>query len=284
MELGRRLIFYLCCILGLILTMYVSLEPVVIVKIFDLSKDTRNKARKYAESLLSEEEQKTLKKKKQAEIIANTVTIEGNEWDEIYLNLKILQEGKELPNDWQKRIPDKKYSPKEFFFRIFERPVNSLIKFFEKDKQQIYLYLKQQNAYLETRYRKYSDDDFHLGSGFSAYPRPPTDMLYPYRKYGLGLFLLGLLVYIFLPYRTISSSALRYPKWRVILGDITVFILSMMFFSLPIFIAGGSFQAFTVGLSITAVMWLISLLGFYSIKIAAWYASYQILPVEITLR
>ncbi|MCX7748199.1 MAG: hypothetical protein N2645_15135, partial [Clostridia bacterium] len=31
---------------------------------------------------------------------------------------------------------------------------------------------------------------------------------------------------------------------------------------------------------ITIVMWLISLLGFYSIKISSWYASYQILPLD----
>ncbi|MCX7914308.1 MAG: hypothetical protein N2511_06965 [Thermodesulfovibrionales bacterium] len=268
--------------------MYAKLERVVIVELFDPSGDGLSVYSKIAHSLISPEEQKSQIERIKSEIKAKTVTIVAEEeWIEIYRVLKKLQNQRSLsakkwdiPEHWKRRLPSDQYPSKVFFFKTTETPVNRISNYLRHDNDQIYLYLASLNAYLKVGYRIYSDDDFHLGSGFSNLPRPPTWILYPYRGYSLLIFFIGLLTYIFLPYRTISKDALRYARWRVIAGDFAVFILIAVFFSLPLFIAGGSVQAFTVGAPITVVMWLISLLGFYSIKISSWYASYQILPMD----
>lgn len=76
--------------------------------------------------------------------------------------------------------------------------------------------------------------------------------------------------------KKISPQALRYPRWRVILGDVTASILTFTFFALPFLIIGSAQQTLNPWMLFSAVFWGISLLGIYSIKIAAWYGSYQI--------
>lgn len=287
MELIRRIAFFGCFVLGILLYMYACLEPVVFVEIFNPSDDKKTSNQRYAQSLLTHEEIQAIRDKRSAEIKKRTISIEGNEWDEVYNNLLMLQNQRSLaaknwniPDNWKRRLPSGQYPSKVFFFKTTESPVNRIVQLLNANDNQIYLHLTSRNVYLKTTYRVYSDDNFHLGSGFSSLPRPPNWILYPYRDYSLILFLLGFLAYIFLPYRTISKDALRYARWRVIAGDFAVFILIGVFFSLPLFIVGGTIQAITVGAPITIVMWLISLLGFYSIKISAWYASYQVLPMD----
>ncbi len=87
---------------------------------------------------------------------------------------------------------------------------------------------------------------------------------------------LGLLFYIFVPVKPLSKNSLRYPRWRVILGDLAATILTFVFFSMPFFITGGVVQAVYPYFILSAVFWVISLLGIYSIKIAVWYASYEV--------
>ncbi len=286
-ELLRRIIFYGCFVLGILLYMYAQPKPVVLVELFKPFENKGIFTKKYAQSLLSETERETLKNKRLAEIRSKTIQIQGSEWDDIYKNLKALQNQRSLKPDkwnitgnWKRRLPSDQYPSKVFFFKSVEPPVNRFSNYLKHDNKELYLYLNSMNGYLKLEYRIYSDDDFHLGSGFSNLPRPPTWILYPYRNYAFVLFLIGLIAYIFLPYKAAIKDALRYPRWRVIAGDFAVFILTAVFFSLPLFISGGTVQAFTIGAPITAVMWLISLLGFYSIKISAWYASCQILPLE----
>lgn len=288
MELWRRIIFYGCFTIGILLFMYAQMSPAVYIETFNPDEERKSFVRKYIDSLLSKEERREIEEKKLREIASKTIKVEHeSEWKEIYLNLRILQEQKsfspknwKIPNNWKRRLPDEKYPSKVFFFLPNESPVNKLSSYFNKNNDRLYLYLPNLNAYLKAHYKIYSKEDFHLGSGFSNLPRPPNWILYPYRNYAIFLFIFGILSYIFLPYKTISKDALRYPRWKVIAGDFAVFILVAVFFSLPLFIAGGTLQAFTIGAPITVVMWLISLLVFYSIKIAAWYASYQILPLD----
>ncbi|MCX7914249.1 MAG: hypothetical protein N2511_06665, partial [Thermodesulfovibrionales bacterium] len=283
----RRIIFYGFFVLGIILYMYASLEPVVLVEIYNLFEDNGSFAQRHAQSLLTEKERQIIKDERLADVRAQTIEIKSNEWEEIYKNLLALQNQRSLSSknwdiadNWKRRLPSDQYPSKVFFFKTSEQPISSFSNYLKHDNEQVYLYLDSINGYLRLQYRIYSDDDFHLGSGFSNLPRPPTWLLYPYRKYSFIIFTLGLLAYIFLPYRLISKDALRYSRWRVIAGDFAVFLLIGVFFSMPLFIVGGTIQAITVGTPITIIMWLISLLGFYSIKISSWYASYQILPMD----
>jgi len=295
-ELLRRILYYGSFFVAIILAMYVCLEPLVIIDIFDPSIDNRTYARRYAESLLSEEAQEKIAAKRKAQIESDTIDVDDRQWHDIYDSLKRLKEGRDIPQGFKKRLPSNQYPSKVFFFRPYEPPVNTIENRLIADNQRMYLRLSspskgsaekdlspsgppgQGARYLKLDYKIISSDDFHIGSGFSRYPKPPTHMLYPYRNISLWVLLFGLICYIFIPTKAVLPGSLRYPRWRVILGDLAASIMTFLFFAMPFFIIGGFVQAFKPYFLFSAVFWLISLLGVYSIKIALWYASYEVAP------
>ncbi|MFQ3573721.1 MAG: hypothetical protein SNJ53_03710, partial [Thermodesulfovibrionales bacterium] len=285
MELLRRILFYGCGILAVAAFIYASLEPYVVLSIHEPEDYKKGSFSKHLESLLPPEEWIAIQKKRQDEIIESTIDVQGREWLEIYKNLKAHRDRNILMDSWKKRLPGDQYPTSSFFYRTTDTPIISISNRLISEKT-FYLRLAKTKdredktdslpLMLSLSYVVPTDDNFALGSGYSRYPRPPTWMLYPYRQYSLYIFLFGLASYIFLPVSSISPNAIRYPRWRVISGDIAATLLFFPFFSLPFLISGGLIQAVTVGFPITIPMWLISLLGLYSIKIALWYGSYQI--------
>ncbi len=196
-ELIRRVVYYGCFFIAVILFMLALPKPVVIVDIFEPKKDTRTSGRRFAESLLSKEDQERLNKERIDEIEKNTIDVSWQEWDKIYNELINLKEGKPITKHFKDRMPSDQYPSKVFFYRPHEPPVKQISHYLIKDNQVIYLRLDtgkrerenstQEIKYLKLSYKIYSSDDFHLGSGFSRYPRPPTHILYPYRKYSLWI-------------------------------------------------------------------------------------------------
>ncbi|MCX8031651.1 MAG: hypothetical protein N3A59_08770, partial [Thermodesulfovibrionales bacterium] len=163
MELWRRIIFYGCFVLVILLYQYAHLEPVILVEIFNLSEDKGSFTQRYAQSLLTEKEIQMIKNKRLADIKAKTIEINGSEWDEIYKKLLMLQNQRSLraknwdiPENWKKRLPSDQYPSKVFFFKTTETPVKSISNYLKYDNDQIYLYLTSLNAYLKVGYRIYS--------------------------------------------------------------------------------------------------------------------------------
>jgi len=288
-EILRRIVYYGCGFIAILIFFYVDFSPLVIVYIYEPNKDSHKRERKTAELLLSEPDQKEFIQRKQAEIEGTTITIKGNEWLEIYNYLNLLEKGRSIPEEYKKRLPSDPYPMSVFFFKPEEMPVKKIAHQLKSDNQVLYLQVVDENnnqqlqnkdisktkKYLRLKYQVYSGDDFGFG-GLKGYPRPPTWMLYPYRKYSLFLFLVGLAFYIFLPLKKISPRAIKYPRWRIILGDLAATILTFIFFALPFFIIGCAQQVFSSYIMFSSVFWLISLIGLYTIKIALWYSSYQI--------
>ena len=130
---------------------------------------------------------------------------------------------------------------------------------------------------MKAEYRFYSDEDFLIGSGFTNRPTPPTYMLFPYRKYSLWLLLCGFLLYAFLPLRKSHPDEIRYPRWRMVLGDIVALLLSVPFFAFPFFMTGGTLQAFTQGWPLFFFFWPIFFIGLWLWFISAWFASFSLL-------
>ena len=118
---------------------------------------------------------------------------------------------------------------------------NSILPFEEKVTLDFLLAVQ---LHFTIGHRFYDDGDFLIGSGFTQRPTPPTSMLFPYRKYSLWLLLCGFLLYAFLPLRKSHPDEIRYPRWRMVLGDIVALLLSVPFFAFPFFITGGTLQAF----------------------------------------
>ncbi|MCX7914631.1 MAG: hypothetical protein N2511_08630, partial [Thermodesulfovibrionales bacterium] len=88
-------------VLGILLYMYACLEPVVFVEIYNPTDDKKSFYKRYAQSLLNEEEIRAIKEKRSADIKKRTISIAGNEWNEIYNNLLALQNQRSLsPDKW----------------------------------------------------------------------------------------------------------------------------------------------------------------------------------------
>ena len=197
-----------------------------------------------------------------------------------------VSQEKAVAKVWQKRLPSDKYPSKVLFFRPDESPVNSLASQFHHDNDVVYISLTNGNRteYLQAEYRTYNNEDFLLGSGFINYPTPPIYMLFPYRKYSLWVVLLGLLLYIFLPVQQKNPEAIKYPRWRMVLGDVVSFLMIVPFFFFPFLITGGTLQAFTQGWPLFFFFWPILILGIWLLFISAWLAGFSIVVTDDRLR
>jgi len=290
MELWRRLILLSFTCAAIWLAKFAFLAPLVLIEYVDFE-ERRKEAGSYMGVRIMTEEKQRLSAMPLQDYISEVtkgrlIKGEGKDWEELFANVKAITEGKRVSNEWSRRLPSDPYPMKVLFLRADEPPVNTLSGYFKNPNEVVHVaYLTgKQTEYLELKYRVYSDDDFQFGSGLSSYPHPPSYLLYPYRKLSVWIALMGLAIYVILPRAKIDPAAIRYPLWRTILGDIVALLLIVPFFSLPIFIIGGSMQAFTKGWPALLFLWPFFFVGIWLLVISAWFASYQILPLKDCLR
>jgi len=261
-----------------------SLEPIVIVRAEDFAEKYKKESRPSSkESLIADEERPASSLLTLSEYIAKItkgrlVKVQGMEWAEFFKNTNAASKGIDVGKQWIKHLPNEQHPLRIFFFRPDEAPLNTVGGKLNKENRIVYLALtnEQKTDYLKLEYKQYSNDDFMLGSGFTPYPDPPSYLLYPYRQYSIWIVLIGLALYIFLP-RNKKPDALRYPSWRIVLGDLFSFLLIVPFFSIPILVIQGSMQTFKEGWILLIFFWPLFILGIYSLKLSAWFASYQII-------
>ncbi len=167
---------------------------------------------------------------------------------------------------------------KALFFHPDEYPLNTLPEIMHKTANRVYLKIITQDGplYLNADYREYSNNDFHLGSGLSSYPKPPSFFLYPYRIPGLICIIGGILFYILLPCRARAANVLRYDRWRIMLGDFLAALFCAVPLVLPILIVGGTVQAITNGWPLFIFFCPLFICGIFLLWVAAWWGSYQI--------
>lgn len=178
------------------------------------------------------------------------------------------------PGDW-----DLTYYPRIIFFRPDEPPLKDLSGQLRNNLDRAVLALERPGGeirYYEVLYHAYSDEDFQFGSGFSRLPRPPSAIFNPYRKYSLWILLAGVILYVALPRPKRERGSIRYAGWRVALGDVASLLLFVPFFSLPIFIVGGTVQAFTRGWIFLLILWPFALTGAWMLQEMARLAGYEI--------
>jgi len=271
MELWRRLILLVCVCAAVFLSKVTSLSPLILTASADLAGRQERHDMPLNDYIARVTQGKLYRR-------------DGREWEEILTKITALKEGKTVGKEWSKHLPADKYPMEVLFFRPDEAPVNTIAGYFRKDNDVLYVSLQkgQTTNYLELEYRTYSDDDFHFG-GLSSYPHPPIYMFYPYRRYSLWIALLGLLLYILLP-RKKDPEAIRYPLWRMVLGDIVAFLIAVPFFAFPFLITGGSLQAFTVGWPLFIFFWPFFFMGIWLLLISAWFAGFSIVITEDRLR
>jgi len=286
MELYRRLVLVVCICTAVFLAYKASLSPLIMVEPVDFG-DRQKKEGTYMGAKVMTPEKKRLSEMPLNDYIHEVTKgrlfeVEGKEWEELFQNAIAAKEGKQVSREWSKRFPSDKYASRVLFFRPDESPMNSLTAHFQASREPIYVSLiaGQQKRDLELQYRAYSNDDFHIGTGLTNYPHPPTSMLYPYRRYSLWIALMGLLIYLLVPRQKKHPQAIQYPLWRIMLGDFGAMRFIVPFFAFPFIITGGSLQAFTVGWPLLLFFWPIFLLGLWALIVSAWFARFSIVFLD----
>jgi len=291
METWRRLILLVLVCTSIWLAKYADLSPLILIEPVDFA-ELQGEEGKYMgmRRIITEDRQRLLDMPLTEYTTEKTkgrlFQVDGREWEELFQNLIALKEETMAAKEWSKRLPSDQHPMKIVFFKPDESPVNAFGNYFKQKHDEVYVSLTEENTtrYLKLQYRTYSDDDFHFGSGFSNYPTPPTYMLFPYRQYSLYIALVGLLIYIVIPRQKQHPQAIRYPLWRIFLGDIVAMVFIVPFFSFPFFIVGGSTQVFTERWPFLLFFWPVFFLGVWLLTISASFASFSLVMMDDRLK
>lgn len=109
---------------------------------------------------------------------------------------------------------------------------------------------------------------------FDVNPQPET-FVHPFRRRGLWILGLAVLVFVALPRRRPGPDQIAYQRWRIAMGDVGSAIMFGVFVAIPLAAVGGSREALTHQTVFTAVSWAIAglgLLAFYWTTFMAAYA------------
>ena len=290
MELWRRVFLLTCFFAAILVALYADLSPVVIVQHIDFREKQKSEGSYMGVRLMTERTTRLAALPLQDYIAEATkgrlFNVEGRGWEPTVENAVAARGSRALAKEWQRRLPSDQHPMGVLFFRPDEAPVNQLASLFQKSDEPVFLVrgAGEKAVYLKAETRVYSDGDFHLGGGFTNYPTPPTDFLYPLRKWSPWIALAGIVLYIVLPWPKRPPEALAYRRWRVVLCDVAAMILTVPFFAFPFFITGGTVQAFTVGWPLFFFFWPIFLLGLTLVRVAEWFSSFALLPLGDRLR
>nr|MCU0554619.1 hypothetical protein [Syntrophales bacterium] len=214
MELWRRVVLLGSILAALLTALHADLSPVVIVQPVDFAAQQKKEGSYLGVRLMTERNER-LAGLPLHDYIAEATKgrlfhVTGRGWETTAQNAAGARDPGALAKDWQRRLPSDRHPLGVLFFRP--------------------------SVYLKAQYRAYSDDDFHLGSGFTNYPTPPTGFLYPGRTWSPWVAVAGLVLYIALPWPKRPPEALAYKRWRVVLCDVAALILTVPFFAFPFLI------------------------------------------------
>jgi hypothetical protein len=290
MELWRRVILISSLLAAVLVALYADLSAVVIVRHVDFQDNQKNEGSYMGVRLMTDRTARLAGLPLQdyiAEVTKGRLFgVGGIQWQAVLDNVVAADGHKPLTKGWKSRLPSDPYPMGVLFFRPTEAPVSQLTQLFRRSGDEAFLRLESEGrqAFLKTEYRAYSNSDFHLGGGFSSYPTPPTDFLFPGRKWSPWIAVAGLVLYVALPWPKRPPGALAYKRWRVVLCDVAAVILTVPFFSFPLFITGGTVQAFTEGWPLFFFFWPIFFLGLLLVWLAEWHSSFALLPLDDRLR
>jgi len=282
MELWRRVILLFSFLAAVLVFLYADLSPVVIVQTVDFEAQQKKEGSYLGVRLMTERTTRLAGLPLQDYITEVTkgrlFDVTGRGWETTAQSAAGARDPGALAKDWQRRLPSDKHPLGVLFFRPSEVPVDQLATLFGKSGDEVFLRLgTADNAvYLKAQYRAYSDDDFHLGSGFTNYPTPPTGFLYPGRTWSPWVAAAGFALYVLLPWPKRPPGAQAFRRWRVVATDVVALLMTVPFFAFPFFITGGTVQAFTEGWPLFFFFWPILLIGLVLVWLAAWVSAFAL--------
>jgi hypothetical protein len=205
------------------------------------------------------------------------IQVEGSEWAAFFQAVADAAGGQPSTADWSARLGAEFGYSRDVFFRPHEPPLYAVTGGLDDNRPFVYLLLYQRNQaqYLGVNYERPRDASHYA----------PTWLMYPYRHFSLWVLLAGVAIYVLLPRRRHPKGAAVYSRFHaVIMPDVLGCLLAGTFFAIPLFVVPANAPAADQMFSwedgwavLTAICWLLTLLGAFILAWAAWYAGYEIL-------
>ena len=146
------------------------------------------------------------------------------------------------------------------YFHATEDPVRMVAAVVDGDGPlEAYLRVdgEEEPALLRLRRKFVTLDDFHLGTGWANAVDPPSRLLFPLRRFAPWLMVAGIIGYFLLPGIRRGVETVRYSRRRLGLSDLVAMAMLGFFFAMPMLIPGG-FQPALRYWPITVVFWLMA--------------------------
>ncbi|NTV89238.1 MAG: hypothetical protein HGA22_02570 [Clostridiales bacterium] len=209
----------------------------------------------------------------------NFIEVQGDEWERFLGLFERVSENGDSYKDWKYRTD----SNGRIYFKTCEQPVGSIKDRLVSGKN--YLIVYGSDSTIEPAFLKVGS--ITPESSTLTFYGGLHHLTYPFSRYSLPLFILGLLIYILLPgpvrkaNKNKKDNIVYLECWRMILHDCISWIAFFTFFSLPFFVAGGIKKvAFKPEyLAITLGFWLVFLQ--FGIRLLIWSVRHARFYIEM---
>ncbi|MFN8058578.1 MAG: hypothetical protein U0Q12_05385 [Vicinamibacterales bacterium] len=264
MELLRRALLVGCVLPALWLLRLAPLDPLLTFAPHDFA------AQQAREAGAVSDDQKTEDERRRAQIPLpvyieeflqyNVYPASGPAWDAVLRDVDAAT-GTQPTGDLASRVApgaDASAATHSVYFRPDESPVSDVLDQLAAGRGTTYVSVSRPGGDRHYRVdrRSWTRRDFSLTRGFTGTPEPPNALLYPFRSLGLGLGVLGFVVFALLPSTTRDGSWLGL-SWR----DVMALGAAIVGFAAPLAAVGGSVQALTRGASVLVPCWLVAALA-----------------------
>ncbi len=276
MEGWKRLALFLGITSGIVLAMWVSFRPLVVV--FEVRPAEEQDRLIHGGYFPTREDRRLAELSPEAYVRqitgGNILDASDQRWHAVLAALR----QKRGPEGW--RRVEWRRNHAELFFHEHEEPVREVpLVAHGASSREGYVRISDvaPPVLLRLVRQPVSLDDFHLGSGWANLVKPPSRLLYPARRLAPWVILIGLGLYLFLPGVRGGPRTVRYSRRRLVVSDLVAVTMMGFFFALPLLIPGG-FQPALRYWPITAVFWVMA--AFFAL-VLPWTARYAGWAVDV---
>lgn len=275
-ELLRRILFVFLPVLAVLIGFWGDFSPLVYIRQADF-KHEQKEPHAMGIGPLTEEEQRLAEMPLTQYIEEVTrnhlIIVQGKAWQDLLSKAGRSFAANQPVPGWESRADGFYLEFNDLYmlyFRPDERPIDEIITRIDPQADN-YIRLADSNTVYQIGQIVPSTPT--LGAWPTEYP---SAMIYPLRKYAWPLVVLGVLAYIFIPRPRKDPRIVEMSRWRLALMDWLAAVMFMMFFGLPFFITAHTQGALSDYIVLTAIFWMLALLGLTLVYWSAWYASYRI--------
>ncbi len=178
----------------------------------------------------------------------NIFSATGPEWERLLGGIDELGAGPDARNALRRRqargagAAPGPGSAVPVFFRQDEEPMSAVLDRLGAGGGTTYISISRpgEDRHYRVSRRAWTRKDFRPGTGFSGRPAPPDFLLYPFRWLGIGSILAGLAFFALLRGSTGPGGRSRPAP-----ADLVFLAAGLALFAAPLFLVGGSVQAWT---------------------------------------